>query len=107
MAYKSISTGGDSWAPDPGDELEGEVVKAGTGESQYGEFSWVVVRTTDGNEIVVNGFGMILARALPQLKVTDKVHLQYEGMIAGGGGRTYKSYIVSVDDGVGAFADPE
>jgi hypothetical protein len=101
MAYKTITSSGESWQPNPGDDLEGEVIATGTGESQYGEFPWVTVRKKDDTEVLVNGFGTILQRTLPKLNVGDQVCILYGGMQkAGNSGREYKAYEVLVDQPV-------
>jgi hypothetical protein len=97
VPYTSITSSGDSWQPNPGDDVEGEVVASGTGESQYGEFPWVTIKTKDDTEVLVNGFGTVLKGSLPKLKVGDKVLILFQGLQKGNGGREYKAYEVFVD----------
>jgi hypothetical protein len=108
MAYKTITSSGESWQPNPGDDLEGEVVATGTGTSQYGDFPWVTIRKKDDTDVLLNGFGAVLQRTLPTLKVGDKVLILYGGLQkAGNSGREYKAYEVLVDQPVEGDAGVE
>lgn len=72
-----------AWRPNPGDMLQGTVVKMLARESDYGVYPVVVMDTGDEGYTAVHAFHTILKDALRELKTTtgDDLTIVYEGKL--------------------------
>lgn len=84
-----------AWRPDQEDAdlLIGEVVEIEVGESEYGRYPILIVRTADGDK-AVHGFHSVLQNELLKHKpqIGEKVGIKYLGDVPTKPGSKYKSY---------------
>lgn len=85
-----------AWRPDQedADVLIGEVVEIEVGESDYGRYPIIVIRSEDGEEKAVHGFHSVLQNELMKHKpqVGEKVGIKYLGDVPTKPGSKFKSY---------------
>jgi hypothetical protein len=88
----------ESWAPEPGDKIEGTIVRKDTVLTQYGDRPLLEIDADGGRKTVWCGT-TVLGRLYEKAKVGYFVSLTYEGEVENPkSGRTYKNYAVDLDD---------
>jgi hypothetical protein len=88
----------ESWAPEPGDKVEGIVVRKDTVPTQYGPRPLLEIDADGGRTTVWCGTA-ILQRVFEKAEPGYFLTLVYEGEVENPKtGRSYKNYTVDLDD---------
>lgn len=99
-AFEREVWGTDGWRPEPGDEVTGTITSLSGGESEFGTYPIVTVRTAVGEEMALHCFHSVLRRELNRIrpKVGHGLTVKYHGSTGEGKGKFkngYEAYTVS------------
>lgn len=93
-AFESEVWGTEGWRPVPGSEMTGTITALSGGESEYGAYPIVTIRTPVGEEIALHCFHSVLRRELNRIrpKVGHGLTVKYHGATGEGKGKYNKGY---------------
>lgn len=87
----------ESWKPEPGDAIIGEVVGISTRDAGWGPYRLLTIKRDDGTSIAVHAFHDVLKQELAAIKpqIGHRIGIKYLGKPAG---KNYAHYKVATEN---------